>query len=615
MGFRFSPLLLGLSILLSLLFLTKVFSWGQGIVEKFDSKTKVSLDEFLAHVQSGSFVRITEKNQTTLYGDIFIKTGQTIQLFTLGEYRDQVHYRRFETMKPANMTLTDLGIDVTSQKTVITYSGGGFWAIFWDIAPLLLITLVTIFFLVRVMGMKGGGLPFAIKIGKLVTQNNIQTKFSDVAGMDEVKEDLYEIVDYLKNPKKYSDVGARPPKGILLYGQPGSGKTLLAKAIAGEADASFFSASGSEFMEMLVGMGAAKVRELFSKAKASAPAIIFIDEIDTIGKKRGGGHSGGHQEQEQTLNQILTEMDGIETSTNVIVIAATNRPDTLDPALMRSGRFDRKIMVGAPTFEERKKIIDYYLKNKKIDSSVSVDVLAKRTSGFVGADIENMINEAALKIARDNRKKITAADLEFAFEKVIMGSEKKIKSMVEKERRIVAYHELGHAVCGYHLSETDTVEKISIVSRGGALGMTITLPEEDKYLHSKKKFLHDVIMLLGGRAAEELFIGADEITTGASNDFMRATKIVRDMYAKYGMDDELGQILWTDGEDSPLISRRYSEQTAQMLDTKIKATIASCYTQAKDILAREADRIHRMAEVLLEKEYLIKEDFEAMMMS
>lgn len=592
-----------------------MFSWWQWIVEKFDSKTKVSLDEFLAHVQSWSFVRITEKNQTTLYGDIFIKTGQTIQLFTLWEYRDQVHYRRFETMKPANMTLTDLGIDVTSQKTVITYSWWWFWAIFWDIAPLLLITLVTIFFLVRVMGMKGWGLPFAIKIGKLVTQNNIQTKFSDVAGMDEVKEDLYEIVDYLKNPKKYSDVWARPPKGILLYGQPWSGKTLLAKAIAGEADASFFSASWSEFMEMLVWMGAAKVRELFSKAKASAPAIIFIDEIDTIGKKRGGGHSWWHQEQEQTLNQILTEMDGIETSTNVIVIAATNRPDTLDPALMRSGRFDRKIMVGAPTFEERKKIIDYYLKNKKIDSSVSVDVLAKRTSWFVGADIENMINEAALKIARDNRKKITAADLEFAFEKVIMGSEKKIKSMVEKERRIVAYHELGHAVCGYHLSETDTVEKISIVSRGGALGMTITLPEEDKYLHSKKKFLHDVIMLLGGRAAEELFIWADEITTWASNDFMRATKIVRDMYAKYGMDDELGQILWTDGEDSPLISRRYSEQTAQMLDTKIKATIASCYTQAKDILAREADRIHRMAEVLLEKEYLIKEDFEAMMMS
>jgi len=433
--------------------------------------------------------------------------------------------------------------------------------------------------------------------------------------MDEVKEDLYEIVDYLKNPKKYSDVGARPPKGILLYGQPWSGKTLLAKAIAGEADASFFSASWSEFMEMLVWMGAAKVRELFSKAKANAPAIIFVDEIDAIGKKRWGGHSWWHQEQEQTLNQILTEMDGFETSTNVIVIAATNRPDTLDPALMRSGRFDRKIMVGAPTLEERKKIIDYYLKNKKIDNSVSVDFLAKRTSGFVGADIENMINEAALKIARDNRKKITAADLEFAFEKVIMWSEKKIKSMVEKERKIVAYHELGHAVCGYHLSEADTVEKISIVSRGRALGVTITLPEEDKYLHSKKKFLHDVIMLLGWRAAEELFIGTDEITTWASNDFMRATKIVRDMYAKYGMDDELGQILWTDGEESPLISRRYSEQTAQMLDAKIKATIADCYKQAKDILSSEADRIHRMAEVLLEKEYLIKEDFEAMMTS
>ena len=314
--------------------------------------------------------------------------------------------------------------------------------------------------------------------------------------MDEAKDELIEIVDFLKNGKKYQDVGAKIPKGVLLYGPPGSGKTLLARAVAGEANVPFFSASGSEFMEMLVGMGAAKVRDLFKKAKSASPSIIFIDEIDTIGKKRGAGYTGGHQEQEQTLNQILTEMDGFDKETNVIVIAATNRPDTLDSALMRSGRFDRKIMVGRPTLEERTMILKLHASDKKLDKGVDLDVLARRTSGFVGADLANIINEAALRVAKENRKALTMDDFEYALEKVVMGPEKKIKSIREKEKQIVTYHELGHAVTAYFLPNADPVEKISIVSRGMALGVTWMMPEEDRYLYSKAKFIDEMVSLL-----------------------------------------------------------------------------------------------------------------------
>lgn len=458
-----------------------------------------------------------------------------------------------------------------------------------------------------------GGFPFSVKAGKLNTSKNSKTKFSDVAGMDEVKMELSEIVDYLKNPLKYNKVGARHPKGVLLYGQPWSGKTLLARAAAGESNVPFFSVSGSEFMEMLVGMWAAKVRELFGKAKATGRAIIFIDEIDAIGKKRGTWYTWGHQEQEQTLNQILTEMDGFDNTTNIIVIAATNRPDILDPALLRAGRFDRKVYVSEPTYEERVLIFDYYLKGKKLDASINVPSLAKRTSGLVGADIENIVNEAALKEAKENRSVLDQNDFEYALEKVIMWPEKKVKSMKEQEKKIIAFHELWHAITSHLLPNADPVEKISIVRRGHALWVTWIMPNEDMYLRSKAQFLDEVVSLLGGRAAEEVFFGLDNITTWASNDFEKATEIITNLIVKYGMDKELWPVSYIDRDknDYPMF-KSYSEKTAQIIDEKIKKYIANCYEQSKSIIIKNKLLIQKLSWVLLEKEYLTKEEFESM---
>lgn len=452
-----------------------------------------------------------------------------------------------------------------------------------------------------------------IKVGKESKKSESTTRFSDIAGMEEVKNELIEIVDYLQFPEKYEKVGARPPKGVLLYGAPGSGKTLLARAVAGEAGVAFFSASGSEFMEMLVGMGAAKVRKLFEQAKTAGKAIIFIDEIDAIGKKRGGGYTGGHQEQEQTLNQILTEMDGFDKTTNIIVMAATNRPDTLDPALLRAGRFDRKVFVAVPTFDERIQIFNYYLQNKRIDPKVNISSLAKRTSGLVGADIENVVNEASLQVAKSDREMIMVSDFEYALEKIIMGPEKRVKTMKEKEKKLVAYHELGHAVTGHLLENTDPIEKISIVRRGYALGVTWTTPEEDKNLYSKAKFLDELVVLLGGRAAEELFFGKDEITTGASNDFERATAIVKNMIVRYGMDEDFGPInYFKDSEDQVFVSP-YSEKMAALLDEKVKGYLTQAYHKSKEILTQHRDLIEKMCIILLEKEYLSSEEFEKLM--
>ena len=399
-----------------------------------------------------------------------------------------------------------------------------------------------------------------------------------------------------------------------MFGQPWSGKTLLARAVAGEASVPFISASGSEFMEMLVGMWAAKVRELFNKAKSSGKAIIFIDEIDAIRKKRWGWHTGWHQEQEQTLNQILTEMDGFDTNTNVVVIAATNRPDVLDPALLRAGRFDRKIYVSRPTLEERSLIFAYYLKKKNVDKGLSIESIAKRTSGMVGADIENIVNEAALKVAREDRKSLTTLDFEYALEKVLMWPEKRIKSLNEQEKKIVAYHELWHAVTAHISPYADPVEKISIVSRWQALGVTWMMPREDSYLRSKEKILDDVVSLLGWRAAEEVFFGKESITTWASNDFERATRLITDMVAKYGMDEEIGPILYRDIDKEDYgFMKPYSEQTAELIDKKIKEYLVSSYKKSKEILLARKKDIDKMAEVLLYREYITKDEFEKLM--
>ncbi|HMT00911.1 MAG TPA: ATP-dependent zinc metalloprotease FtsH [Candidatus Absconditabacterales bacterium] len=586
---------------------------GKNIVTKIEETKETTLNDFLDLYQKGAFQKIKLIDNTHFEG--YQQISQSVSQYSqfLKKPLIEQKYRITTANKPADSSLAELGISLTGSTTIeILFNESSFIGSFFteQILPLLFFVLL-LFLVMRYFGPKNGGMPFSISAGKLKTKSEMKTRFSDIAGMEEVKQELSEIVDYLKNPQKYQKVGARPPKGVLLFGQPGSGKTLLARAVAGEANVPFFSASGSEFMEMLVGMGAAKVRELFTKAKQASPSIIFIDEIDAIGKKRGSGYTGGHQEQEQTLNQILTEMDGFDTDTKIIVIAATNRPDTLDPALLRTGRFDRKVMVNRPTLHERIEIIDYYLKDKKVSDTVDLNSLARRTSGFVGADIETLVNEASLRIAKDHRQIIEGHDFEYALEKIVMGPEKKIKSLQDIEKKIVTYHELGHAVTAFNLEHADPVEKISIVSRGMALGVTWMLPQEDKFLISKAKFLDELVTLLGGRAAEEVFFGKEHITTGASNDFERATKIATDMITKYGMDDELGLASYTEGQDS--FNKPFSEKTAEKIDTKVKELLADAYKKSKSILQKNKSLVETMASILIEKEYLTKSEFENLM--
>lgn len=592
---------------------------GKPYIEKIGKTTEISLWELLNNFQSGKYLKLHVINDALLEGYIAV-SGTDTRLSNVA-MQQNVELKEYEietSEKPYTSSLAELGIALTGSTEIVveTRSDSTLSRILIDqvLPTVLFFAAILLFF--KMFGPKGGwgGMPFNIKVGKLKGKSEVETKFKDVAGMDECKEELVEIVDFLKNPDKYKKAGARVPKWVLLYGPPGSGKTLLARAVAGEANVPFFSASGSEFMEMLVGMGAAKVRELFTKAKAASPSIIFIDEIDAIGKKRWGGITGGHQEQEQTLNQILTEMDGFDQGTKIIVIAATNRPDTLDPALLRSGRFDRKVLIGRPTLEERVLIIKYHLSNKKIDETVNIDSFARRTSGFVGADLENIINEAALKAAKDGKEIINDKDIEYGLEKLVMGPEKKIKSLKEKEKQIVTYHELGHAVTAFFLPEADPVEKISVVSRGMALGVTWMMPQEDSYLYSKSKFLDEMVSLLGGRAAEEIFFGKDHITTGASNDFERVTKIAQDMIMKYGMDDELGQIVYQDvDKEGRTPYKTFSEDTAQKIDSKIKALVASAYTRSLQILTEHRSLIEKMAGLLYDKEYITKEEFDEIM--
>ena len=441
--------------------------------------------------------------------------------------------------------------------------------------------------------------------------------FEDVAGVDEEKEELEEIVEFLKNPKKYQDMGARIPKGVLLVGGPGMGKTLLAKAVAGEANVPFFSISGSDFVEMFVGVGASRVRNLFEDAKANSPCIVFIDEIDAVGRHRGAGLGGGHDEREQTLNQLLVEMDGFATHESIIVMAATNRPDILDPALLRPGRFDRQIVVGEPDIAAREEILKLHSKGKPFAKGIDFKVIAKNTAGFSGADLENMINEAALLAARKNKKTVTMNDVEEAMVKVMMGPEKKSKVISEKERKLTAYHEAGHAVVSRFLPTHDTVHQISIVPRGMAGGYTMYKPNEDKSYRSKSEMKEHIVSLLGGRVAEQLVL--NDISTGASSDIDRATKIARNMVMKYGMSDKLGPITFgSSGQDDEVFlgrdinnQRNYSEKIAAEIDEEVRDIVMRAYNYAEKVLKDNIDKLHKVAAILIEKEKIGAEEFEA----
>ena len=465
-------------------------------------------------------------------------------------------------------------------------------------------------------GGKGGMMSFGKSRAKMSVDPNNRKTFADVAGEDEEKEELKEIVQFLKAPQKFRELGARIPKGVLLVGPPGTGKTLLAKAVAGEAGVPFFSISGSDFVEMFVGVGASRVRDLFEHAKKNAPCIIFIDEIDAVGRQRGAGLGGGHDEREQTLNQLLVEMDGFGVNEGVIVIAATNRPDILDSALLRPGRFDRQVLVDAPDVKGREEILKVHAKGKPLAEDVRLDVLAKTTVGFTGADLENLMNEAALRAAKAGQKKITMFDLEESIMKVVAGPEKRTRVVTEKERKLTAYHEAGHAVVSKMLPTQDRVHQISIIPRGRAGGYTLSLPKEDVSYTSRTEMLEEIVSLLGGRVAEQLFLG--DISTGASNDLERATSIARNMIVKYGMSDSLGTRTFSSSSDEVFIGRdlghtkNYSEDVAAKIDAEIKHIIDGCYARCTDILKAQSDKVEATAKLLLEKEKVDEDEFEAL---
>ncbi|MDI3501292.1 MAG: cell division protease FtsH, partial [Thermoanaerobacter sp.] len=483
---------------------------------------------------------------------------------------------------------------------------------------LFLIVIFIIFWYIFMQQAQGGGGSKVMSFGKsrarMVTDKDKRVTFNDVAGADEEKEELQEIVEFLKYPKKFLDLGARIPKGVLLVGPPGTGKTLLAKAVAGEAGVPFFSISGSDFVEMFVGVGAARVRDLFEQAKKNAPCIVFIDEIDAVGRQRGAGLGGGHDEREQTLNQLLVEMDGFSVNEGIIVIAATNRPDILDPALLRPGRFDRHITVGIPDIKGREEILKIHSRNKPLAPDVSLQVLARRTPGFTGADLENLMNEAALLAARRGLKQITMAELEEAITRVIAGPEKRSRIMSEKDKKLVAYHEAGHAVVAKLLPNTPPVHEVTIIPRGRAGGYTMLLPEEDKYYMSKSEMMDEIVHLLGGRVAESLVL--NDISTGAQNDIERATNIARKMVTEYGMSERLGPMTFGTKSEEVFLgrdlgrTRNYSEEVAAEIDREIKRIIEEAYKRAESLLKENIDKLHRVAKALIEKEKLNGEEFE-----
>ena len=570
------------------------------IMEQFDS---LNVSQFELDLGSGQ-LKYKLKGEDKVYS----YTVPNVSLFAnevLGGEDAENYRKKYNAENP----------DDPLQYNLIPISDNSFWL---NLIPTLLMLGVMIFFFVFMMKNAGGGKMSSFgKTNAKMAPSSKKASFSDVAGADEEKEELKEIVDFLRDNKKYTEIGARIPKGVLLLGPPGTGKTLLARAVAGEARVPFFSISGSDFVEMFVGVGASRVRDLFEQAKKNAPAIIFIDEIDAVGRQRGAGLGGGHDEREQTLNQLLVEMDGFEDNDSVIVMAATNRRDILDPALLRPGRFDRQILVGYPDVKGREAILKVHTRNKPLAPDVDLETIAKSTVGFTGADLENLVNEASLLAARKNKKAITKDELEEASIKVVAGPEKKSKVITEDEKRLTAYHEGGHALCTYYSKTQDKVHQVSIIPRGQAGGFTMSLPVKDKSYVSKNEMYDNIVVLLGGRVAEKLIL--DDISTGASNDLERATSTARNMVTRYGFSDNLGPVVYGQGEHEVFLGRdytntpSYSDNVAAEIDNEIRALVESAFTDAEKILNEHMDKLHVVAKYLMKYEKVDGATFEKLM--
>ena len=567
-------------------------------------------DQFLAKVEEGQVIKVTIYTDGQIEGK-YRANGEVIRDFTAQGPSPSLASEVYE--KP----LSKAGVErVYKQKTEPWWS-----MILPNLLPILIFVGLWFFQINQMQGSGNKALSFGRSRARLYNaEEKTKVTFDDVAGADEAKEELMEIVEFLKQPRRFTELGARIPKGALLVGPPGTGKTLLSKAVAGEAGVPFFSISGSDFVEMFVGVGASRVRDLFENAKKNAPCIVFIDEIDAVGRQRGAGLGGGHDEREQTLNQLLVEMDGFEANSGIIILAATNRPDVLDPALLRPGRFDRQVVLDIPDINGREEILKVHAKNKQLAPDVDLKVLARRTPGFTGADLANTLNEAAILAARKNQKQITMHDCEEAIERVIAGPERKSRVMSEKERELTAYHEAGHAIVGHYLPTVDPIHKVSIIPRGQAGGYTLALPLEDKHYATRTELMENVVFLLGGRAAEAIVL--KEVSTGARNDLERATKLVRTMVMEYGMSEELGPMTFGHGHAEQVflgrdISRdkNYSEKVAAEIDREMKLMIEQCYGKAEEIINDHLDELKRVADALLEKETLEAGEFEQLLAS
>ena len=580
-----------------------VYLASQTLIPKHNSGAKRTLSQLRGDVIAGDVTTVVFNPRSQEITATLDSTGQKVK----------VHYPTAQAQYAFQQLLDDKHVQYDSKGI----NNSAWWSILGSILPLVFLVLIWIFLMNQ---MQGGGskvMSFGKSRAKRMSPDSPKTTYKDVAGADEAVEELQEIKEFLENPKKFQALGARIPKGVLLYGPPGTGKTLLARATAGEAGVPFFSISGSDFVEMFVGVGASRVRDLFEQAKQASPCIIFIDEIDAVGRHRGAGLGGGHDEREQTLNQLLVEMDGFEMKDNIILIAATNRPDILDPALLRPGRFDRQIVVDRPDRKGRQQILEVHTKGKPIDKEIDLDVLAASTPGFTGADLSNVINEAALLAARRGEKTIGQNELEEGIMRVIAGPEKKSRLISEQERKIIAYHEMGHALVGFYLEYTDEIHKITIVSRGQALGLTVSLPSQDRYLTTRRAIMDEMAMTLGGRAAEEIVFG--EVTTGDANDLEKVTASAKRMIMRWGMSEKLGPRVLGRNHDMPFLGRDmgaepdYSDEIAREIDDEIRRVIEEAHEMASKTLREHADQLHKLSAILIERETIDKDQFERLL--